>query len=316
MIKQRFLPIILLLFSPACISETANPRESSINPEDTGIEATSLFGKSLFRPELPEETRRMYQENLEIARKNLDSNPDDPSALIWLGRRTAYLGHYGEAISIFSRGIGRFPDNPEFYRHRGHRYITTRKFDLAIADLEKAASLIEGQPDVVEQDGIPNARGIPTSTLQSNIWYHLGLAYYLKGDFESAVRCYRECIEVSGNNDMLVATTHWLYMSLRRSGRQEEALIVLDPIHSGMDIIENSSYFELLLMYKGVKDIDDFLQTSEGTPESAATAYGIGNWYLYNGKRDRAVEFFQGLVDGPGWASFGYIAAEADLARE
>ena len=54
---------------------------------------------------------------------------------------------------------------------------------MAIADLRRASQLVAGKPDEVEPDGAPNKAGIPRSTLQSNIWYHLGLAQYLRGDF-------------------------------------------------------------------------------------------------------------------------------------
>jgi len=108
----------------------------------------------------------------------------------------------------------------------GLRHITLRELDRAIDDLQRAAELVAGRPDEVEPDGLPNARDIPTSTLQSNVWYHLGLAYYLKGNFEQALRCYRECMRVSNNPDMMCATSHWLYMTLHRLGREEEAAAV------------------------------------------------------------------------------------------
>jgi hypothetical protein len=37
-------------------------------------------------------------------------------------------------------GIGQFPKDARFYRHRGHRYISSRCFDLAIKDFKKAKS--------------------------------------------------------------------------------------------------------------------------------------------------------------------------------
>ena len=55
---------------------------------------------------------------------------------------------------------------PRFPRHRGHRYISIRQLDNAISDFEHAASMIDGQPNEIEPDGMPNARGIPVSTLQ------------------------------------------------------------------------------------------------------------------------------------------------------
>lgn len=44
--------------------------------------------------------------------------------------------------------------------------------------------------------------------------------------------------------------------------------------------------------------------------------HGIGNWYLYNGEREKAKEMFEKIMEGNVWASFGYIAAEVDYARE
>jgi hypothetical protein len=45
-------------------------------------------------------------------------------------------------------------------------------------------------------------------------------------------------------------------------------------------------------------------------------AYGVGNWYFYNSHRDQAKEVFEKILKGKIWASFGYIAAEADFDRE
>jgi tetratricopeptide (TPR) repeat protein len=97
-----------------------------------------------------------------------------------------------DAIEAYTRGIARHPAEARLYRHRGHRYITTRKFDEAIADLKRAATLVAGKPDEIEPDGAPNKAGIPRSTLQSNSWYHLGLAQDLRGDFQAALASYRE----------------------------------------------------------------------------------------------------------------------------
>ena len=57
------------------------------------------------------------------------ANPNNPDAIIWLGRRLAYPGQFKEAIDVFSEGIRKFPNDARFYRHRGHRYITLRRID-------------------------------------------------------------------------------------------------------------------------------------------------------------------------------------------
>lgn len=278
------------------------------------VEATSFLGTPLLR-QMDFSNREQLEQNLAQARLDLAANPDSADAWIWLGRRQAYLWQYQDAVDTFSQGIERFPDDPRFYRHRGHRYITLRNLDAAIADFEKAAQLFAGQPDEVEPDGAPNALNIPRSTLQFNVWYHLGLAHYLQGDFEQALAAYRECMRVSDNDDSIVATADWYWMTLMRLGRSEEASELLQMIHADMDIIENDSYLRRMLMYKGEASAESLLDTSTADDLTIATqGYGVGNWYLVNGDADMARQIFERVLAGRSWSAFGYIAAEAELA--
>ncbi len=284
----------------------------------SAFEAISLLQDTLTAPALGDSIRAARERQLAEARTayERDSSAD---GLVWVGRRSAYLGRYRDAVDVFTAGIAKFPEDARFYRHRGHRYITLRQLDLAVQDLERAALLIAGRPDEVEPDGQPNARNIPTSTLQSNIWYHLGLAYYLRGDFANALRAYQECLKVSKNPDMLVATSNWLYLTLRRLNRPAEATAALAPIRGDMDIIENGTYHRLLLMYQGDVPPDSVLRlspTGEPSLEDVTTAYGVGAWHLVNGRPTDAVRIFRAVVGARGqWAAFGYLAAEAELAR-
>lgn len=290
---MRYVAILLLL--AGCASTTTPPAPPLPTPPPLSM---------------PEAVRAQREQELAAARANYEKNRNDADALIWLGRRTAYLGRYKEAIDIFTEGIRRHPRDARMLRHRGHRWITLRQFDRAVADLTKAAEMIRGTPDQIEPDGLPNARNIPTSTLQSNIWYHLGLAHYLLGDFDAALRAYRECMAVSKNPDGVVSTSHWLYMTLRRLGRSDDAEAVLAPISTDMDVIENQAYHKLLLMYRGEIAPEELLKEND-----AAIQYGVANWYLYNGERDRAMTLFEQIVREREWAAFGTIAAEAELAR-
>ena len=256
------------------------------------------------------------EKNLKEAQAQYDANPKNADAIIWLGRRLAYLGRFTDAIDTYTKGIALFPADARFYRHRGHRHITLRQFELAIRDLKKASELVKGKPDEIEPDGQPNARNIPTSTLQFNIWYHLGLAYYLTGRNDKALEAYRECLKVSGSPDRLVSTTHWLYMTLRRLNRNAEAAKALEPIVEGMDIVENTSYYRLALMYKGILSHEQLLTETQGdSAASHSVLYGAGNWHLYNGRNKQALEIFRRILSSNQWTSFGFIAAEADLKR-
>lgn len=312
------IPVLVLGFMVVltsfcfCFQQDTNVRQTALQKP----EAISLLNKPLYAIDFPPEIRARLDSNLRVAISELQKDPDNPDKLIWVGRRLAYLWKYREAIDVFSEGIKKFPGDARFYRHRGHRYITIREFDKAIADLQQAAHLINGKPDEVEPDGQPNNYNIPTSTLQSNIWYHLGLAHYLKGDFEKASEAYAECMKVSSNPDMLCATSDWLYMTYRRRGHVRQAQKILEPITKDMNILENSAYHKRLLMYKGELPIDSLLNTKDATELDIATqGYGVGNWYFYNGQKEKALLVFRKVIEGTYWAAFGYIAAEADVRR-
>ena len=261
-------------------------------------------------------------EQLAAATARLDANPDSETDLIWVGRRFAYLGRYRESIDIYTHGLGIHPDSYRIRRHRGHRYISTRRFDDAIADLEIAAALSADVPDTVEADGMPNARNIPTSTTKSNIYYHLGLALYLEGRFEHALAAYQRCVKFSNNNDMRCATSYWLYLTLRRLGRDGEARTVLEPITPEMQLIENFAYHELLLLFKGEMSAQQVLHSAAepgpvGQPiDDATRGYGVGAWHLVNGRDEQARAIFRQVVEDSASAAFGHIAAEAEIAQE
>ena len=299
-------------------ADSASGRSISAGSSTVPVpEAFSLSAEPLVPPELDPEVRAAHERNLAEARARVEESPEAPESLIWLGRRLGYLGRYREAVAIFTRGIREHPEDARFLRHRGHRFLTLRRLDLAEADLERAAALERGRPDRVEPDGLPNERGIPTSTLQSNIWYHLGLARYLQGDFEGALAAYRECREVSGNPDMLVATSYWLHTTLRRLGRDGEAAEVLEPIHPGLDVIENGAYLDLLLLFRGERTPEELLEEA-GEPGSlgfATVAYGVGVWHLVHGREAEATAMFERIVEGGQWPAFGHLAAEAELVR-
>ncbi|MDX1481227.1 MAG: hypothetical protein R3315_06100 [Woeseiaceae bacterium] len=275
-----------------------------------GAQAVSLTGEPLYAPE----PSQALVDNLEAARADYLADPDDADNIIWLGRRLAYTGDYRGAIETFSEGIEKHPDDPRMYRHRGHRYITIREFDRAIADLERAAELIEGTENEIEPDGAPNELGIPVSSLHGNIWYHLGLAYYLKHDWQNALRAYTNGYNVSRNDDNRVSTTHWKHMILCRMGRERDAQAVLVDIEPDMNIIENHSYHALTLFYKGERPLEALVGDADDSPAGSAVLYGVANRLYCDGELERAGAMLEDIVASNGWAGFGYIAAEADLA--
>jgi hypothetical protein len=71
------------------------------------------------------------------------------------------------------------------------------------------------------------------------------------------------------------------------------------------------------MMYKGEGDPQELLEQAarEGEQELATVGYGVGNWYLVAGDLPRAAAVFARVLRTDAWPAFGYVAAEADMAR-
>ncbi|HEX8906249.1 MAG TPA: tetratricopeptide repeat protein [Longimicrobiaceae bacterium] len=301
----RTLALLALCALAACVPHVGSRPGPAGRPE-----ARSLFGQPLYPPELPLEARQRAEAQLDSARQAYDAAPDDADVILTYGRRLAALGRYREAIGMWTEGIGKHPRDARFYRYRGHRWITLRKFDRAVGDLEKAERLLRGRPDQPEPDGSPG------TTLQQSVWYHLGIGWYLRGDFPRAAQAFRYAMAASRGDDQRVASTDWLYMSLRRAGRTDEARAALAAIPVDVKVTESRSYLQRLRMYRGEIPPDSLLDPAGKTNIEVATqSYGAGNWYLYNGRTDDAEQVFWKITQAENWAPFGYIAAEADLRR-
>ena len=299
--KRLFILCCLIMFS--CDSYQNSKDQFSLIQT---IETVTLLGDTLSSPEIKDS---VTLDQFKSAQLNYFENKDNPEALIWFGRRVAYLGYFKEAIKIFTLGIETYPSDARFYRHRGHRYISTRQYDKAINDFEKAVKLIDKTVDQIEPDGLPNSKNIPLSTLHGNIWYHLGLAYYLKNDMSSALKAFNNRSVTHKFDDNIVSASHWLYMINRRLNRIDESISVVNQVNQQMDIIENMSYHQSCLFYKGV------LEESELVIDEVAL-YSLANWYVYE-KNDtlKAKTYYKKLLSTGNPYSFAYIAGESDWSR-
>ncbi len=62
-------------------------------------------------------------------------------------------------------------------------------------------------------------------------------------------------------------------------------------------------------------EADELWNPEEEDPSGVAIACGVATWHLYNGREAQAEEMYRRILEGSGWAGFGYIAAEAEIAR-
>ncbi len=298
MIKKKFFVILVSailsvfeiylfggLFKPQYIQEKREKK----------TEVISLLGKKLYATPAKGEELLKLQDALKEAMKQVKADPKNPENIILHGRRLAYLWKYHEAIEVFSKGIEDYPDYAMLYRHRGHRYISVRKFDKAVSDLTRASKLNDHDFD---------------------IWYHLGLAHYLRGEFMEALSAYKNCMKAAEDADSKIAISNWLYITLRRLGKEDEAAQILRGITEEMEVVENQSYYSLLLFFKGRKSEAEIAALAEASDIDLATiGYGIGCWHLYNENIEKARIYFDKIVNTTKyWPAFGFIAAEAELS--
>jgi tetratricopeptide (TPR) repeat protein len=235
----------------------------------------------------------------------LKNDADNPSLLHEKGLALENLRRFNEAIECYSQCISLAPGYTLYLRRRGHRYINIRQFDKAVTDLEKAASLHEFK----KVDNLAY-----TENLNWAIWYYLGLAYHLKGDFEKALPAFQNSLSYSADNVALLASTNWIHNLLRRLNRNEEAVKAVEPINEEMGYTGN--YYTNILVYKGLKDESEVFDEEKADLFVLATVgYGIANWRLMNGDEEGAYRLFRKIVEGESWHANGFMAAEAELAR-
>jgi tetratricopeptide (TPR) repeat protein len=227
------------------------------------------------------------------AESALAVNPGNVEAILALGLAQAGVMQYREAIATFSRGIAIAPDNPVLYRWRGHRYLSVRELDRARADLE---------------------RGLSLDSACYGCLYHLGIVRYVNGDFSGAADMFARALPIAPEPGEFAGSIDWLWTSLSRAGRAEEAQALLG-VRADSVTVENA-YARRILLYRGALGPDQVLTTADTAGVQVATlSYGVGNWYLVRGDTANARRWFERTVATSGWPAFGFIAAEADLRR-
>lgn len=306
---QAALAFTLCAALAACGAAGDAPDEPAAAPE-TEPQTYSLFGDPLYEQE--DTTGAIEEADLALA-----AAPEDIELVIAAGRVRRNFWQYRQAIDLYTRAIEMAPTDWRPYRFRGHRFISLRRFDDAIVDLEAARERAPTNWDVA---------------------YHLGLAYFLAGRFGDAADEYLRCLqgareEPGGDRDSpsegfrscaanrddpesTVAMVEWAVRAARRAGREAQAAALLETIGPEMAVEENVAYYHDLLFYKGLMSEEELLEPGEGAPYRFETVgYGVANWHIANGDTARAEELLERLMEDPWWPGFGRIASEVELAR-
>jgi tetratricopeptide (TPR) repeat protein len=238
------------------------------------------------------------------AHKSLAADPKNADLVIRLSKAQASRRQYREAVATSTAGIAFAPNNAELYLERGHRELGLREFRPAMKDLQQAVRLAPENLDA---------------------HYHLGLSHYFSGEFDDAAASFDRARSLAKSNDSLIDCSNWLYVSLRRARKEQQAAKVLERITPEVKNSEPHLYFYLRLLrfYQGQLTQDAVLPEPPAGPEDVegelsfnTVNYGVGNWLVYHGKRSEATELFQRVVKGEAWNSWGFLGSELELVRK
>jgi tetratricopeptide (TPR) repeat protein len=286
-----------VFFFTALFSLTVQlPSQNGTEAGPGALEITSGLGRKLYA--LPDD------ENVIDARKNLAADPKNVERVLLLSKAEAARRQYREAVATSTQGLAFAPKNAELYLERGHRELGLREFTHAMNDLEQATRLA---PEMLDAH------------------YHLGLAHYFLGEFDEAAASFDKARGFAKNNDSLIDCSNWLYVSLRRAGKEQEAAQALARITPDVKNTEPHLYFYLRLLhfYQGQLTAEAVLPPPpagpmdlEGELAFDTVSYGVGNWRLYHHNRSDAVGLFKNVVKGEVWNSWGFIGSELELIRE
>jgi tetratricopeptide (TPR) repeat protein len=151
--------------------------------------------------------------------------------------------------------------------------------------------------------------------------YHLALSHYFSGEFDAAATSFDRARALAKTNDSLIDCSNWLYVSLQRAGKQEEAAKALARITPDVKNTEPHLYFYLRLLrfYQGQLTAEQVLpaQPAPGDTEAELSFdtvnYGVGNWRVYHHDRAGALGLFKNVVKGEAWNAWGFVGSEVEL---
>ena len=261
----------------------------------TGPEVTSPLGTKFYS--IPDSDHVVA-----AAEKALAADPKNPDLFLKLAQAHATVWQERGAVEACTRGLAIAPNNAALLTERGHRELPLRQFEKARADLSRAVAIEPKRMDA---------------------YYHLGLSHYFLGEFAAAADAFKKAVEFAPNDDERINSTNWVYASLRRADKPQEAELALGVVPPEMrnTAPHTLHYLNLVRLFQGRTTPAEIMPPEpprDGSDTEAelrfdTVAYGIGNWELYNGHPEKAREYFQKVLQGKVWVTWGFIGAEREI---
>jgi tetratricopeptide (TPR) repeat protein len=272
------------------------------------VEAVSLLGHVL--------RGQAVTPLIDSLERQIGTGPDQITRRIELGQAFDAAWRYTDGIAQYSAALRAAPGDARPLSYRGQRFITTRQFARARRDLARAERL---------------------DSMSFDARYHRGLAEYFSGNYAAAERAWGGCVAIARGRTTGVAMGHspreerhcddiylglhyalgtWRFAALSRLGDTVAARRALAYLpDSAPSLTEGRWYAEAVQVLRGRATTAalDSLQPTGGPLQTFG--YPVANLLLVRGDTAAGCALLRRLVAQAEWSSFGFIAAEVDLAR-
>ncbi len=199
---------------------------------------------------------------------------------------------FRESIEIYDRLIKESPDDRDLIRTRAARFLNTLQPERAAADLLKCREFGMDEGDIS---------------------YRLGIAYYLGGDYTSAMEETEKSFALVGD-EMGIAAMYWNTLAAWKKGVEPE---LLGMYHKDMEVGHHTSYERVMALAAGELSEEEFSGIAGEEPEDleyAMLGYGYACYLEHRGNDEKAACLLRSVVSRDSfWIAYGYLAAWNEL---
>jgi len=266
---------------------------TSLGSAQPRFEITSLLGKKLEAQDDPKGV-------VAAAQKALAADPNNIGLVIKVSQAQASLWQNVEAAATCTKALAAHADNIELLTELGHRRVALRQFTEAKAEMTRAVHLGSKNPET---------------------FYHLGLAHLFLGEYAAASEAFCDKgLPLAPNEDSKVNFTNWCYATSRRAGLKDKADRAIAWVGATSPAGHAEFYYNLVRFFQKAKTEAEVVPESAGSDMESelrfsTVGFGVANWYLANGDTAKAKTYFERIVQGKVWGTWGYVGSEVELAR-
>lgn len=289
----------------------------ALAPPPLGAQAVSFLGDTLWSVRYGHAEAQERVTRLMAAQRRALAEPGNDAATILLGRRTAEMGRFREALEIYSEGLERDWGDARLFRRRGELLLLLREPEKAVRELQQALKRTVLYPDAKEFTETDDGEFVGTRVRYGTLLL-LGVAHHIRGDRQAAVNNLTEAARAAVEPDEVAAAMAWLYLTLRRAGRNAEAQEVLGVLPADYEVTHRRAELRMLLALRGELSFDSLRREIATTTDRSVELvylYGLAVTMEAAGRPEEARALLEEIRRTGFWADVVAVAAEADLAR-